>query len=153
VTRTAGSALFWVDEAAIYCMVWSAFLGASLTIRNRSAISLDVAKDFLSPTLARGVDVISQVIILCFGVSLLVLCWLWFDPVGLFAARFDFGAFAGSTFNFVYREPTLTLGLPKWPIWLIVPFFAFAVTLHVTANLTKASVEPAAPGPSLAGRG
>ena len=32
VTRNIGAALFWVDELAIYAMVWMTFLGASAAL-------------------------------------------------------------------------------------------------------------------------
>mgnify|MGYP005849552467 CR=1 FL=1 len=134
-TRSLGAALYWVDEAAIYAMIWSAFLGASVTVHRRSAISIDLLADALPPRGARVVAALGQVAILVFGLALLVVCWRWYDPLGLAAAGFAPRAFAAETFNFIYREPTLTLGLPKWPVWLVMPLFAAGVALHAAANL------------------
>jgi TRAP-type transport system small permease protein len=138
-TRSTGNALYWVDEAAIYCMVWSAFLGASVTIERRSAIAIDLLKDTLSPWGSRALARLVQALILLFGLTLFVVTWRWYDPVGLARAGFDIDTFSGDTFNFIYREPTLTIGVLKWPIWLIMPVFAAALSLHALANLLDRS--------------
>jgi len=138
-TRSTGNALYWVDEAAIYCMVWSAFLGASVTIERRSAIAVDLLKDRLSPRGSRWLARLVQALILLFGLALLAVSWRWYDPVGLMRAGFDKDAFSGATFNFIYREPTLTIGVDKWPIWLIMPVFAATLSLHALANLLDRS--------------
>lgn len=138
-TRSTGNALYWVDEAAIYCMVWSAFLGASVTIERRSAIAIDLLKDTLSPRGARLLARLVQALILVFGLTLFVVAWRWYDPVGLMRAGFDVEAFSGASFNFIYREPTLTIGVAKWPIWLIMPVFAATLSLHALANLLDRS--------------
>jgi TRAP-type C4-dicarboxylate transport system permease small subunit len=144
-TRSMGDALYWVDEAAIYCMVWSAFLGASVTIRNRSAVAIDLLKDALGPSTSRALAALVQGAILVFGLWLLVLAWRWYDPLTMARLGFDVRAFSGETFNFIYREPTLTIGWPKWPIWLIMPLFGAAVSLHALANLLERTDDPWAP--------
>jgi TRAP-type transport system small permease protein len=144
-TRSMGEALYWVDEAAIYCMVWSAFLGASVTIRNRSAIAIDLLKDVVGPTLSRLIARAVQGLVLLFGLWLLVVAWQWYDPVTLARTGFDVRAFSGETFNFIYREPTLTIGVAKWPIWLIMPVFGATVCLHALANLIDRTDDPWAP--------
>ena len=40
VTRTLGTALFWVDELAIYTMVWMTFLGASAALHFGHTVSI-----------------------------------------------------------------------------------------------------------------
>ena len=144
-TRSFGNALYWVDEAAIYCMVWSAFLGASVTVRNRSALAIDLLKDLLGPRGARALGRVVQVRVLGFGLALVALAWIWYAPVRLAQAGFDPEAFAAATFNFIYQEPTLTIGWPKWPIWLVMPLFGAAVSLHALANLLDPVADPWAP--------
>jgi TRAP-type C4-dicarboxylate transport system permease small subunit len=58
-------------------------------------------------------------------------------------------AFQGSTFNFIYAEPTSTLGVPKWIIWLVMPIFAGGVFLHATAHLLNFA-PPEKRGPEVA---
>jgi TRAP-type transport system small permease protein len=144
-TRSFGNALYWVDEAAIYCMVWSAFLGASVTVRNRSALAIDLLKDVVGPGAARALGRLVQLLVLGFGLAVLWLAFAWYDPVGLARAGWDTAAFSGATFNFIYQEPTLTIGFAKWPIWLIMPVFGATVALHSLANLTDRAGDPWAP--------
>lgn len=134
-TRTAGAALFWVDELAIYSMVWMAFLGASITIARRTGVAVTILTDALPHRLraaiARGIDAL----VLAFALFLLWLTWRWYDLPTLIAFDFSIDAFTGETFNFMYREPTQTIGVAKYWVWLIVPLAAFAMSVHAAANL------------------
>ena len=38
-------------------------------------------------------------------------------------------------FNFIYAEPTTTLGIPKYWVWMVMWAFALGATLHSVANL------------------
>lgn len=135
VTRTAGAALFWVDELAIYAMVWMAFLGASVTIARRSSVAVTVATDALPPRLRGWIGRLIDGVVLAFAAFLLWLAWGWYDLPTLARLNFSIDAFTGETFNFMYREPTQTLGAPKFWVWLIVPFAALAMAIHAAANL------------------
>lgn len=144
-TRTAGAALFWVDELAIYSMVWMAFLGASITISRRSSVSVTILTDALPTNVRRGVLRAIDGIVLGFALCLLWLCWRWYDLPTLAGMDFDVEAFTGETFNFMYKEPTQTIGVPKFWIWLIVPLAALAMSVHAMANLfADPLAEPAA---------
>lgn len=134
-TRTAGAALFWVDELAIYAMVWMAFIGASITIARRSGVAVTILTDALPPPLGRAVARLIDLIVLAFSAFLLWLCWGWYDLQTLAALDFSLDAFTGETFNFMYREPTQTLGIPKYWVWLIVPLAAFTMSVHALSNL------------------
>ncbi len=137
VTRTAGHAIFWVDELAIYAMAWMTFLGASAALHHRSSVAVtlipDAVSDRAKTLLFKAVDLI------VFATSLLLLwfCWRWFLPLDLVAAGFDTVAFQGTTFNFIYAEPTTTLGLPKYLFWLVMWLFALGATLHSASHLFR----------------
>jgi TRAP-type C4-dicarboxylate transport system permease small subunit len=141
-TRTAGAALFWVDELAIYAMVWMAFLGMSITIQRGSGVSVTILTDALPPRLHRAAALLVDGIILAFSVFLLWLCWRWYDPLTLASVSYSVDAFVGETFNFIYREPTQTIGVAKYWVWLIVPLTAAAMTVHALANLLEALRSP-----------
>ena len=134
-TRTAGAALFWVDELSIYAMVWMAFLGASITIARKSGVAVTILTDALPGAVRRVVARIIDGLILALALFLLWLCWRWYDVLALAAMEFSVDAFTSETFNFIYREPTQTIGISKYWIWLIVPFTAFSMTVHAAANL------------------
>ena len=143
-TRTAGAALFWVDELAVYAMVWMAFLGASVTVARRSGVAVTILTDGLAPRLRRAVAVLVDLIVLAFALFLLWLAWGWYDLPTLARVGFAIEAFTGETFNFIYKEPTQTIGVAKYWVWLIVPIVAVDMSLHAAANLL-APTEDAGP--------
>lgn len=145
VTRTAGAALFWVDELAIYAMAWMTFLGASASLHYRTAVAITLVPDAVGPAakaaIARAVDVV----VFLFGLSMIWFCWRWFLPLDMARAGFDPMTFQGQTFNFIYAEPTSTLGWPKWIFWLVMWLFALGATLHSLAHLTRRAPPEARP--------
>ena len=136
-TRTAGAALFWVDELAIYAMVWMAFLGMSITIQRRSGVSVTILTDALPLKVRQAAALLVDGTVLAFSLFLLWLCWRWYDPATLASVSYSVDAFVGETFNFIYREPTQTIGVAKYWVWLIVPLSAAAMTVHALANLLE----------------
>jgi TRAP-type C4-dicarboxylate transport system permease small subunit len=93
--------------------------------------------DALPQAVRRAVELIVDAILLFLALALLVLCWQWYDPIAVIAAGFDLAVFAQNTFKFIYTEPTSTLGIPKFWVWLVVPFMASAMTIHALANLLE----------------
>jgi len=144
VTRAVGAALFWVDELAIYTMVWMALVGASVMLRLRAGVAVTLVTELLPKPASRLLARVVDALLLGFAIALLVLCWLWYEPVALVRSGFDFERFAQETFKFIYTEPTNTLGIPKYLIWLAVPLMATTMTLHAAANLVEGPpAEPA----------
>lgn len=137
VTRELESALFWVDELAIYAMIWMALIGASATVRMRTGVAVTIVTDLLPLRLRRGVARGVDAILLAFAVVLVVLSWQWYDPVALIRSGFDFDQFAESTLKFIYNEPTNTIGISKFWIWLAVPLMSVNMTVHALANLIE----------------
>jgi len=109
VTRYAGMPLYWVDEAAVYAMVWLAFIGASALTRLRLDFSVTLLSDKLSEENARRLKAVASLFGTVFAFALAVMCWRWMDPVGIASAGFDAKSYAGQTFNFLYTEKTQTL--------------------------------------------
>ncbi len=135
VTRSLNNALFWVDEAAIYTMVWMAFLGASAAVHYRKQVAITVLTDALPVGANRIAAKLVDVLMFVFALAMLYFCWRWYLPVDMARAGFDAMAFQGATFNFIYAEPTSTIGIPKWIIWLVMPLFSLGVFLHCLAHL------------------
>lgn len=135
VTRLAGRALFWVDEAAVMAMVWMAFLAASVGLHQRANIAVTLVVERLGPATRRWLGVAVDALLLGFTVILLVLTWRWFSPWQLAAAGGDLAVFAERTLNFMYEEPTQTLGLRKAWFWAILPVFSVGASIHCLANL------------------
>lgn len=135
ITRSIGNSLFWVDEAAISAMVWMGFLGASVSLHYRQSVAVTILTEALPSKLARQFGHIVDFCVLVFAIVLLILTWLWFDPLTLASYNFDTKAFSSNTFNFIYSEATTTLGFRKFWLWLIMPLFSCTLTLHALTNL------------------
>jgi TRAP-type C4-dicarboxylate transport system permease small subunit len=141
VTRAAGAALFWVDELAIYTMIWMALIGASAMVRMRLGVAVTLVTELLPAPLQRALSRLVDAIVLVLALVLLTLAWQWYDPLGLARSGFDFDEFAANTFKFIYTEPTNTIGAPKFWIWLAVPLMAVDMTIHAAANLVEGRPE------------
>jgi len=121
VTRSFSYALYWVDEAAIYSMIWMVFVGTSVAIRNRQRIAVTILLDIIPAKQRSFISILIDLIVFSFGIFLLWACWIWYDPLTLVQAGFDLDAFSSDTFNFLYEEPTNTIGIRKFWVWSIVP--------------------------------
>ena len=138
--------LAWADEAAVLCMVLTAFVGASLMLRMRIDPAVRLVHQMVSPGVVRGLRALVSAVAAGFGLALGWLCWRWFDPAGVAAAGFDIAAFEMATFNFLYTETTPILRLPFWWFWLVLPWFALTLTVHALTNLAEdAGLIPPAP--------
>lgn len=141
VTRTIGHALFWVDELAIYAMAWMTFLGASAALHHRSSVAITLLPDAVSPVFKTVIRKIVDVVIFAFALSMLWFCWRWFRPLEMIQAGFDVATFQGQTFNFIYAEPTSTLGVQKYLFWSVMWLFALGATLHSLMHLLSRSTQ------------
>lgn len=137
VTRYAGVSLYWVDESAIYSVVFLTFIGASAMTRLRLDFAITLLTDRFSARGVRIAKAMATSIVLLFGLALLWLCMLWLDPLGMARAGFDARELAAKTFNFIYTERTQTLGWPVWALYMIMPVFALSMTIHSAANLVE----------------
>ena len=144
VTRYFAAALFWVDELAVFAMVWMTFLGAAASLHHRTAISITFLTGALPIRVRAIILKCVDIIVFVFSLMMLWFCWRWFLPFDIARAGFDTQAFQGATFNFVYAEPTTTLGVPKYLFWLVMWLFSLGATLHSAAHLvTPSSDRPA----------
>ena len=137
VTRYAGIPIYWIDELAVFVMVWLAFIGTSAMSR----LKLDFAVTFLADTapkqFAPFIRSGATVMVILFGVGLGIMCWIWADPIGIASAGFDARAYAGVSFNFLYTEYTQTLQWPRWAVMLVIPIFSVCLVVHGLANLLE----------------
>jgi TRAP-type C4-dicarboxylate transport system permease small subunit len=146
VTRAAGAAIFWVDELAIYTMIWMALIAASLMLKLRIGVAVTLMTNLLPRGFRRGIARLVDAILLFFALVLLVLSWQWYDPVALIKSGFDLDIFRQTTFKFIYSEPTNTLGIGKFWVWLAVPIMAIAMSVHAVANLLEGPPEESVSG-------
>jgi len=136
-SRYGGWPIFWIDEAAVFAIVWLSFIGASAMARLRLDFAVTLLTGQLGPVAAGRVKVVATFCSLLFAGGLLFMCWLWLDPLGMARAGFDAKAFAAESFNFIYTERSQALGWPNWVLYLVMPIFALTSCVHGVANLLE----------------
>ena len=135
VSRGIGKPLIWTDELAVHLMVWLAFLGASLCIAARNHMAVGLLAERLGPTRRLRLAVLVDLLVLAFLLVMIWVIWRWLDLPGLMRAGWSGQALAAETFNFIYTDPTLTLGVRKIWFWMIIPLTALTSLLHGCAVL------------------
>jgi TRAP-type C4-dicarboxylate transport system permease small subunit len=135
--RAVGVTVAWADEIAIYSMILSGFVGASLMLRARTDPAVLLLHEVLPGRAVKMLRTVISAVALGFGIMLIHLCWRWFDPARLAAAGFDVPAFEGATFNFIYTDTTPIMGLPFFWFYLVMPVFALAITVHAATNMLE----------------
>lgn len=133
VTRAMTMPVYWIDELAIYTMIWSAFVGASLCLNKKSHIAVTLLLDMLPTRFSNIVLVGVNLLLISFFVIFAFVIWRWFDPLTMLTSE-SLTAFSQATFNFIYDEPTTTIGMRKIWFWLILPVFCLTGFLHSLAN-------------------
>lgn len=137
VTRYSGMPIYWIDEAAVYTVVWLTFVGASVMTRLRMDFAVTMLTDQLGARAAKAIKVIATAGVVLFGVAMLWMCWQWMDPIGIARYGFDAKEYAAESFNFLYTERTQTLNWPTWVLQLILPIFSATFCVHALANLLE----------------
>lgn len=135
--RMIGITIAWADEIAVYAMIMSGFVGASLMLRARNDPAVLLLHEMFPIAGRAAFRLIISLIATGFGLTLLYLCWRWFNPVALVASGFDITSFEGATFNFIYSETTPVMGLPSYWFYLIMPWFALTISVHGASNLLE----------------
>ena len=138
MTRTADVAVYWVDELAIYTMIWLVFIGASHAVRVGRHVQVTLLLMVLSGRARQHLECGIGVLVWAFCLFCTWLAWIWYDPLALAAAGFDKDVFSSATFNYIYDEPTLTIGIRKFWVWLVMPWFALTSSVHAGANVAAA---------------
>ncbi|MCO1661123.1 TRAP transporter small permease [Pseudonocardia humida] len=98
-----GIFLFWSEEAIIYLVIYSTFLGAVITLRHGEHVNVDIFRAFLRERGKRAVGVLAAAITV-----------VYLAAVGVFAWLLLFEPFSTST-------TTPSLKLPLWVVEAAVP--------------------------------
>ena len=141
VTRAVDVAIYWVDELAIYTMIWLVFIGAGHTLRLRRHVRVTLLIDAVPDHVRLPAEIGIDLLIWCFCLFSIWLVWIWYDPLAFALAGFDRELFSSRTFNYIYDEPTSTIGVRKLWIWLVMPWFALTASVHAGANVAEALTE------------
>lgn len=136
MARGLGAPLIWSDELAIGAMVWLAFIGGSLAIATGMHMVMGLLPETLAPPNVYLVSLLNNFLVLIFLLLSGLVIWNWLDFPGLWAAGSG-QAYAETSFNFLYTDPTLTLGVRKIWFWLIMPISTICGLIHVMALIAK----------------
>lgn len=98
-----GTFLFWSEEAVIYLIIFSTFLGAVITLREAEHVNVDIVAVFLGKRGKKFMAILASVITIAYLAG-----------VGFFAWKLIFEPFSFSTI-------TPALKLPLWFVELAVP--------------------------------
>jgi TRAP-type C4-dicarboxylate transport system permease small subunit len=130
-------------------MVMTCFVGTSLTVRQRLDFAMTLALDALTPARRAWANRLLSLVGLAYALFIVWCCWRMFDLPGLARAGFDLGRFSAQTMNFLYSEPTQTLEIPKWIVYLVLPVYGVGLSIHSLANLAEdlGWAAPAGAGP------
>jgi TRAP-type transport system small permease protein len=111
VTRYVfGFSLNWAEETSRYLMIWVAYLGAGLAMREGRHVAIEYLQGLLPARLAPYARAVVALLILAFMVTLAVL--------GVQIAQF------------AWRQRTPVLGLPQGAVYLAIPIGAGLFVLH-----------------------
>lgn len=135
VTRYIGMPVYWIDELAIYAMIWMVFICLPVLVNSRKNITVDIVTDLFGSKGESVFRLMSDLIVFITSAMVFYFSLNWFDVFNLAQADFDLEVFSINTFNYIYYEPTNTLSFNKYMVWIIVPVSFFLCVLHSGANL------------------
>ena len=116
-----GIFLFWSEEAIIYLIIYSTFLGAVITLRHNEHVNVDVFGAFLKARGKRAFAVLGAAITVVYLVC-----------IGFFAWLLLFEPFSTSTI-------TPSLKLPLWVVEAAVPIGLTLMLLRALEILVRAA--------------
>src|SRR3954471_4839209 len=74
VTRYSHFPIYWIDESAVYCVVWLTFIGASAMTRLRLDFAVTMMTERLSARNQKIFKVMATGMVVLFGVALIATC-------------------------------------------------------------------------------
>jgi len=109
--------LFFAEELALLLLVWMGYLAISYSIYRRQQIGMGLAVDKLSKRYKRLVAIIVDFILIVISGVLLWAALQWLQS------------------SSVFFERAVTLDVPKWPFYLVIPLFWSLMLIHLIDHL------------------
>lgn len=119
--------LYFAEEACVLIMIWMAFLATSLALARRELVAVTLLLDHLPARPRRWLRAASDVVVI-----LLLLLMLYAACVWILS-------------DSVRYERAITLGLPKWPFFAVLPAVFATMSVHAFVNVLEdlwGDVEP-----------
>lgn len=110
--------LFWSEELARFVLVWLSLLGASVAYYRHMHVGIDVVFKRIPPSLQKAAEVTSHLAALV-----------------LFGVMIGYGCQFG---YFVRAQITPALNLPKWSVFVVVPFSGAIMAFYAVTFLVEA---------------
>jgi len=111
--------LTWGSEAVILLVVWAAFFGAGIAIREKGHIELEVVRNLLPQALRLPVVVLAD--LFCVGLMLFIMT---------FGAKWTLFLYHGGGVN-------VATEVPEWIIFLCVPLGGLTMTIRYLQHLCE----------------
>ena len=111
--------LTWGSETVILLVVWAAFFGAGIAIREKSHIELEVVRDLLRPAFRFPVVVLAD--LCCVGLMLFIL---------VYGAKWTIFLYHGKGIN-------VATEVPEWIIFLCVPLGGLTMSIRYLQHLCE----------------
>lgn len=111
--------LFFAEELALLLLVWMGYLAVSYSVYRREQIGMGLVVDTLSEKNKRLVAIVVDLILIAISVILLWAALQWLQSSSIFFQR------------------AVTLNVPKWPFYLVIPLFWLLMLVHLIDHLLE----------------
>jgi TRAP-type C4-dicarboxylate transport system permease small subunit len=135
ITRSLGSPFYWVDELAVYMMIWMVFLALPVLVSTRKNLSVSILSDFVSEKVRANLRLFSSVVTALVLIIMVFYSYKWYSFHLLLSVGMDIEEFSFQTFNYIYQEPTNTLPFNKYWVWLVVLYSMVISLFSVLINI------------------
>lgn len=114
-----GFSFVWSDELARYMLVWSTFIGASIVLRDKELVGLDILESKLSFRLNEVVKLLVHVLVLVF--------------LGYVA----YYGYEMATSNGITAQKSTTMHFSMTYVYLAIPVGALLMIIHTMAAINE----------------
>ncbi len=116
--------LFFAEELALLLLVWMGYLAVSYSIYRSEQIGMGLVVDKLSEKNQRLVAIVVDLILIAISGILLWAALQWLRSSSIFFER------------------AVTLNVPKWPFYLVIPLFWVLMLVHLIDHLLRKTTAP-----------
>lgn len=111
--------LFFAEELALLLLVWMGYLAVSYSIYRSDQIGMGLLVDKLSEKSKQRVAIVVDLILIAISSVLFWAALQWLQSSSIFFER------------------AVTLDVPKWPFYLVIPLFWSLMLVHLLDHLLK----------------
>ncbi len=111
--------LFFAEELALLLLVWMGYLAVSYSIYRSDQIGMGLLVDKLSEKNKQRVAIVVDLILIVISGVLFWAALQWLQSSSMFFER------------------AVTLDVPKWPFYLVIPLFWSLMLVHLLDHLLK----------------